>query len=83
MKVKLITSILSGLAENENGELVNILPFIGKIGTVLDRQDTGYDTERPTGYEPVYYLVDFENEKLWIPFSSYLGRGEIIHLRRV
>ncbi len=56
---------------------VNITPYIGKIGVVEETYDTGYDTDRPTGYEPVLALVNFgstENpDRLWIAFNGYNG----------
>jgi hypothetical protein len=69
----LIAVVPSGLTRNETDELVQVCPFLGKTGAILEREDTGYDTERPTGYEPVYYLVDFGEQKLWLPFALYWG----------
>lgn len=72
-KATLITNVLAGIARNDRGEHIPVFPYIGKTGIVLEVEDTGYDTDEPTGYEPVIYLVDFGDQKLWIPSSIYNG----------
>jgi len=73
MRVKLLNDPPSGLVRNEDHELIVTHPFIGQIGEVQEEDDTGYDAQQPTGYEPVMYLIDFGSQKLWIPSSTFLG----------
>ncbi len=51
--------------------------YVGKTGLVEESYDTGYDSEYPTGYEPVMACVNFGTpetpDRLWIPLSSYVG----------
>lgn len=75
MKVKYVKH--AGSAENNYGKLVSSFDYVGQTGEVIDRDDNGYNTPRPTGYEPVYYLVKFaDGTTLWIPVSLYLGFKE-------
>ena len=49
-------------------------PYLYQTGRVLRSNDTGYDCERPTGYEPVEYLIEFsDGVRLWIPSAYYCG----------
>lgn len=65
-----------GFACNREEELVSSLPFVGQKGKVIDVDDDRYNTDRPTGYESCFYLVDFTTEKLWIPKKCFLGEDE-------
>lgn len=56
----------AGFVRDENEERLFARDFEGKTGKVIEMDDTGYDTERPTGEEPTYYLVDFDGQKVWI-----------------
>lgn len=63
----------SGLAHNDDDELISCAPFVGKSGDVIDKDDSAYNTSRPTGYEPVYFLVDFGTQRLWLPSAMFFG----------
>ena len=69
----LLTNVPAGLAKNHSGESVPAFPYLGKTGKILDENDSSYDTDQPTGYEPTYYLIDFGDVKLWIPYSTFIG----------
>ncbi len=76
-KVKLIKLPPSGLVSNEDESgHVDANQFLWKVGTVLEEDDTAYDCERPTGYEPINALVDFDGQRVWIPWECYCGYTE-------
>lgn len=88
---KFINNVPAGIAKDEDHNSVAAHPYLGKVGKLIESYDTGGDVSRPTGYEPVKYLVEFEDGKrLWIPGSTYRGfdsdTGEDFytdHLKRV
>lgn len=64
MKATLLNNV--GFVEDEDGKCHHSFDYIGKTGEIIDIEDSGY--------EPVYYLVKFEDGvSLWIPSSSYCG----------
>ena len=63
-----------GVVEDHDGESCSAHEYVGKIGKLLSAEDSGYDTTYPTGYEPVYYLLEFEDgKKLSIPYQCMIG----------
>ncbi len=56
----------AGFVRGENNELHIAANLVGRTGRIIDEYDTGYDVERPTGEEPVLYLVDFDGLKVWV-----------------
>ena len=75
-KATLLQDCPTGLARNENNECIPTRPFIGRTGTIIEIEDDAYNTDRPTGDEPCYYLIDFGDQKLWIPSSVFMGDDE-------
>jgi hypothetical protein len=62
-----IRNVGAGLLSNEDfTEHLPATSFLDKTGKVVEIDDTGYDAERPTGYEPIYYLIDFDSQRVWI-----------------
>ena len=74
-RYKFVKNVPAGLFSDENWE--NSVPahsYLGKIGILIENYDSGYDTDRPTGYETVFALIEFEDGKrFWIPYSTYVG----------
>ncbi len=74
MKMQLIATPPSGIVNDEDNNHVLVHPYINQIGEVIEENDTRYDTDIPTGYEPYFYLLLFEDgKKLWLPESLYFG----------
>lgn len=67
-----------GFVNNEDEMPVSSFPYVGKKGRIVDVDvdDDRYNTDRPTGYESTQYLVDFGDEKLWIPGKIFCGIDE-------
>lgn len=57
--------------------LINMAPYVGQTAKVVESHDSGYDTDRPTGYEPVDYLLEFpDGLRVWMPGSLFCGEEE-------
>lgn len=72
-RARLVRIPPSGMVRNDEGKYVSTLPFLNQEGSVVNSNDSGYDVDRPTGYESVYYLIDFNGARLWIPRATYVG----------
>lgn len=72
LKVKLLENIPGGLAKNDKGEFIECASFVGKVGELVITGMQGLP-EKPTGFEPCYFLIDFDGVKLWLPDSMYFG----------
>ncbi len=75
-KATLVSLPPSGITRTDSGEHIGLTQFLNKTGTVIEFDDAAYDCERPTGYEPCVYLIDFGGTKVWVEDSSYAGYNE-------
>lgn len=60
----------AGFVHGEQDEPIPASKFVGRMGNVIMCHDTGYDTDRPDGSEPILYLVDFDGERVWIEHEA-------------
>ena len=72
--VEFVENVPAGFGRSaDEQESIPAHPFLGKVGKVIDVEDEAYNTDRPTGYESVWYLVEFDTGQIWLPSQTYLG----------
>ena len=75
--VKFVENVPAGLGKSFDWqENIPAHPYLGQIGRVLRAEDDAYNTDKPTGYESVWYLVQFPEKDIWLPSSTYVGYDE-------